>query len=106
SDQTPAASIVGSESPMAFRATTLTLIAFDGPLPGVEMSHVVATQSVVESNTSAMLQVETRNPVIGELLKGPAFQRIVTTRSEKPLGKTLVTGPGLSCTDTRMVPHT
>ena len=105
SDHTESARVTASDSPIAFTATTLTFTELDGPLPVVAISHVVPAHSVAFTTTPPD-RVVTRYEVMGELLDGPAFQRIMMVLSPNPLGPRLETGSGLSCTEITTLPQT
>ena len=49
SDHTLSDSVTGSESPIAFVATTVTVTPFAGPLPGVGIVHVGPVQFVTST---------------------------------------------------------
>ena len=88
------------------RAWTLSVTAFDGPLPGVAMAHTVAVHWVVDRTAPVAAEVSvTWKPVMGELLNAPGIQLSVRLRSAICVIWTLDTGAGLSCTETVTVPH-
>ena len=97
---------VGSDSPSAFCARTVSCTAWSGPLPGVWIAHTVVVQVVVEyvAPVAAIVAV-TWKPVIGELLKAPGVQLRVRLRSAMVVICTFETGAGRSWTETTTVPH-
>jgi hypothetical protein len=106
SDHTVDPSPTGSDEPRALFATTRSLTALSGPLPGVAMSQIATVHDVVEMRARDDEYSRTSKPVIGELLAEPALQRRVTTLLPKAVAITAVTGSGLSCTETLIDPHT
>ena len=107
SDQTVLPIDAGSEFPIAFCAVTEMRTPLSGPLPGVVMTQpLVIAHGVTENSLPSPRVALTWYPMIGELLKPPGAQAMVTDLSAKEVTVTPVTGSGTSWICRVTAPHT